>query len=135
VDRLVVLVALQLPGVVLLGVQDAGAGAHPLGEAGVDHAIVAGGVLVDQRSPHHPGDDLHVLVRVGLEAATGDDDVVVVDQQQPVVGVVAVVVVAEREGVLGVQPAEVGLETVVRVADVDLRVLQGAHGMAFRCQR
>src|SRR3954470_6021514 len=38
--------ALQAPGVILLAVQDAGAGAHPLRQAGVDDAVVPGGVLV-----------------------------------------------------------------------------------------
>jgi len=38
----------QPPGVVLLAVQDAGARAHPLGQAGVDHAGVALGILVHQ---------------------------------------------------------------------------------------
>src|SRR3954470_11615524 len=54
--------ALQAPGVVLLAVQDPGAGAHPLGQARVDDAVVPGGVLVHQRALHHPGDDLHVPV-------------------------------------------------------------------------
>jgi hypothetical protein len=35
----------------------------------------------------HPGDDLHVAVRVGLEAGPGPDPVVVVDEQQAVGGV------------------------------------------------
>src|SRR3954452_13228059 len=87
--------ALQAPGVVLLAVQDPGAGAHPLGQARVDDAVVPGGVLVHQRALHDPGDDLHVPVRVGLEAEARRQDVVVVDQQQPVVLVVVVVVVAE----------------------------------------
>jgi hypothetical protein len=38
----------QPPGVVLLAVQDAGACAHPLGQAGVDHAGVALGILMHQ---------------------------------------------------------------------------------------
>src|SRR3546814_5171087 len=59
--------ALDPPGVVLLGVQDAGAGAHPLGQARVDHALVALGVLVHEGALKHPGDDLHVTVRMGLE--------------------------------------------------------------------
>src|SRR3954451_3797708 len=100
--------ALQAPGVVLLAVQDPGAGAHPLGQARVDDAVVPGGVLVHQGSLHDPGDDLHVPVRVRLEAEARRHDVVVVDQQQPVVGVVVVVVVAEREGVLAVQPPDLG---------------------------
>src|SRR3954465_9594637 len=114
--------ALQAPGVVLLAVQDPGAGAHPLGQARVDDAVVPGGVLVHQRALHHPGDDLHVPMRVGLEAEARRHDVVVVDQQQPVVLVVVVVVVAEREGVLAVQPPDLGAEPLVGAADVDARV-------------
>src|SRR3954467_750674 len=122
VDRVAVgVAALQAPGVVLLAVQDPGAGAHPLGQARVDDAVVPGGVLVHQRALHHPGDDLHVPVRVGLEAEARRHDVVVVDQQQPVVLVVVVVVVAEREGVLAVRPPDPGAEPVVGAADVDAR--------------
>src|SRR3954454_22949327 len=110
--------ALQAPGVVLLAVQDPGAGAHPLGQARVDDAVVPGGVLVHERALHDPGDDLHVPVRVGLEAESRRHDVVVVDQQQPVVLVVVVVVVAEGEGVLAVQPPDLGAEPLVGAWDV-----------------
>src|SRR3954469_6498211 len=121
--------ALQAPGVVLLAVLDPGAGAHPLGQARVDDAVVARGVLVHQGALHHPGDDLHVPVRVGLEPEARRHDVVVVHQQQPVVLVVVVVVVTEREGVLAVQPADLGAEPLVGAADVDARGEGGsAHG-------
>src|SRR3954447_324854 len=113
--------ALQAPGVVLLAVLDTGAGAHPLSQARVDHAVVARGVLVHQGALHHPGDDLHVPVRMGLEPEARRHDVVVVDQQQPVVLVVVVVVVAEREGVLAVQPPDPGAEPLVGAAYVDPR--------------
>src|SRR3954447_8134846 len=121
VHRVAVGVAALQPGVVLLAVQDAGAGAHPLGQAGVDDAVVAGGVLVHQGALHHPGDDLHVPVRMGLEPEARRHDIVVVDQQQPVVLVVVVVVVAEREGVLAVQPPDPGAEPLVGAAYVDPR--------------
>jgi len=49
---------------------------------------------------------------VRLEAGSGDDDVVVVDEQQRMVGVPGVVVLSEGEGVLGVQPTEVGLGSI-----------------------
>ena len=112
--------------------QDAAAGAHPLRQPRVDHAVVAGGVLVDQGALEHPGDDLHVLVRVGVEPGAGVDDVVVVDQQQPVVGVGRVVVVAEGERVLGVQPPELALVAVLGAADVDGGgEVHGAHGRSF----
>ena len=101
--------AVDAPGVVLLGVADPGPGAHALGQPGVDHAVVADGVLVHERSVEHPGDDLHVAVRVGLEPGAGRDHVVVADEQQAMVGVGRVPVAAEREGVLRVEPADVGL--------------------------
>src|SRR3954453_22978952 len=127
VHRVAVLVtALQAPGVVLLAVQDPGAGAHPLRQARIDDAVVAGAVLVDQGALHYPGDDLHVPVRVGLEAEARRHDVVVVYQQQPVMGVVVVGVGAEREGVLAVQPPDLGAEPLVGSADVDARVEGGS---------
>src|SRR3954447_23626105 len=122
VHRVAVLVAaLQAPGVVLLAVQDPGAGAHPLRQARIDDAVVAGAVLVHQGALHYPGDDLHVPVRVGLEAEARRHDVVVVHQQQPVVLVVVVVVGAEGEGVLAVQPPDLGAEPLVGAVDVDAR--------------
>jgi hypothetical protein len=81
---------------------------------------------VHQRATEHPGHDLHVLVRVGVEPGARLDDVVVVHQQHAVVGVGLVEVAAERERVLGVQPVDLGGETVVRSADVDLRVVHAA---------
>jgi hypothetical protein len=123
----VLVAALKPPGVVLLAVQDPGAGAHALSEPRVDDAVVPGAVLVHQRASHHPGHDLHVPVGVCLEAEARRHDVVVVHQQQPVVLVVVVVVVAEREGVLAVQPPDLGAEPLVGAADVDAR---GAGGSA-----
>ena len=124
-----VAVAREAPAVVLLRVQDAGAGAHPLRQPRVDHARVARGVLVHQRPAQHPGDDLHVAVRVGVEPGAGRDDVVVVHQQQPVVGVRGVVVAAERERVVRVEPGDAGGEAVGRAADVDRR---SRHASTFR---
>ncbi len=59
---------------------------------GVDHAVGADAVAVLELALEHPGDDLHVGVRVRAEAATAVHDVVVVDEQQAVVGVRGVVV-------------------------------------------
>ena len=60
-----------------LRVPDPRAGAHPLGQARVQQAPVALGVLVLELAVEHPRDDLHVLVRVGAEARARDDAVVV----------------------------------------------------------
>lgn len=124
VHRVAVLVGMgtgdtaQTPRVVLLGVQDAGARAHPLSQARVDDPGMPHRILMNQRTLQHPGDDLHVLMRVGVETHPRNDDVIVVDHQHPVVGIGGVVVAAEREGMLGIEPACVGLEAVVGPADI-----------------
>ena len=63
-----------------LRVPDPGTGRHPLSEAGVEQAPIAFGVLVLELAVEHPGDDLHVLVRVGVEPGAGPHDIVVVDE-------------------------------------------------------
>ena len=60
--------------------QDSAARRHPLGQAGIDHTAVAGGILVRQFAFQHPGHDLHVAVWVGVKSGAGLDDVVVVHQ-------------------------------------------------------
>ena len=115
------------PGVILLGVEDACAGAHALSQTRIDDALVAFGVLVDEGAPEHPGDDFHVPVWMGLESRSGGDNVVVVDEQQPVMGVTGVPVVAEGEGVLGVEPADAGREALFGSANVDGRAEEVFH--------
>src|SRR5437763_1704483 len=70
-------VAPGLEDVVLLRVEDPGAGAHPLRQPRVDDAVVPLRVLVDQRPLEDPRHDLHVAVGMRLEAGAGGDDVVV----------------------------------------------------------
>ena len=102
-----------------LRVPDAAACAHPLCESRVDDAAVPLGVLVLDLAPDHPGDDLHILVGVGLEAALRRDDVVVAHEEQAEVGVLRVVVTAEGERMVRVEPADLRAEAVVATADVD----------------
>ncbi len=120
-------VAAEAPGVVLLRVQDPAAGAHPLGQARVDHAGVPLGVLVDEGAFQHPGHDLHVAVRVGVEAEPRHDAVVVAHQQQAVVRVGRVVVIAKAEAVLRVEPTGLRAEAVVGAADVHLGFERERH--------
>ena len=65
--------------------------------------------LCVERALEHVGDDLHVAVRVGAEALAGRDAVVVDHAQRAEAHVLGVVVVGEREGVVGVEPAVVGV--------------------------
>ncbi len=110
--------------------QDSRSSAHPLGETGVDDARMPHRILMYERTSQYPGDDLHVLVRVGVESHSGRDDVVVVDQEKTVVSVLRVVVIAERERVLRVQPAGIGLEAIPGSTDIEVRLRQsGGHGV------
>jgi hypothetical protein len=105
--------------VVDLGVADAPPGAHPLGQAGVDHATVALRIGVLQLTVEHPGDDLHVTVRVGGEARTGSDPIVVAHHQEAVACVRRVPVGPEAEAVLAVQPIDAGVISGGSGANVD----------------
>ena len=94
---------------VLFAVRDAAAGAHHLDVAVADHLRVAHAVGVLQVALQGNGDDLHVLVRVGVEAHARGHGVVVQHPQHAEVHALRVVVAGEAEGVPGVQPAVVGM--------------------------
>ena len=85
------------------------------------------GVLVHEPALEHPGDDLHVAVRVRLEARAGRHDVVVVHEEQPEVGVPRVVMRAEGEAVRAVEPAHVRGEPVGGTAQVHRGAKRGGH--------
>ena len=107
------------PGVVAFRVQDAATGRQPLRQSGIDHPVVAGGVLVHQGALEYPGHDLHIAVRVGVEPGAGCHHIVVVHQQQSVMGVRRVVVLGEGEGMLGIQPRRAGGGTLRGTSDID----------------
>src|ERR1700730_9549056 len=98
---------------------NAGARAHALRETRIQLAVIALGVVVIEAAREHPGDDLHVLMRVGTETGAGLDAVVVRHEQQPVVRVGRVVMLAEAEAVPAVEPVEFGVVARVGAANVD----------------
>jgi hypothetical protein len=100
-------------------VHDAGAGAHHLHLTPADDALAAGAVLVGHRAGDHIGENLHVAVGMGAEAAAGRDGVVVDDPQRAEAVVLGVVVVGEREGVEAVEPAVVGVAAFVGATEDD----------------
>ena len=110
---------------VVLGVAYAGAGGHVLGIARDEDAAGADGVLMAERAGEDPGDDLHLLVAVGAEAAAGLDDVLVDDAEVAEAHECGVVVFGEGEGEAGDEPATVGEAAVLGFAE-------GDHGSAFR---
>ena len=63
--------------VVVLAVGDAGPGRHPLNLARPDQRAVSHAVLVLQHSIENVGDDLHVAVRMRVEALPRLDEILV----------------------------------------------------------
>ena len=62
-----------------------------------------------ERPAQHVGDDLHVLVPMSPEAAIGGDGVLVEYEQLGEAGELRVPVSGKGKGVVGVQPAVVGV--------------------------
>src|SRR5229473_2254828 len=54
------------------------------------------------------GNDLHVLVPVGVESGAGADPILIDHAQRAEAHLFRIVVIAEREGVAAVQPSEIG---------------------------
>lgn len=76
-------------------------------------------------------EDLGVAVRVGREAGVGGDAVFVEDAQGAEVSVGGVVIVGEGEGVVGVEPAVVGVAAVAGAAQSDACVREGFRHAGF----
>jgi hypothetical protein len=109
--------------VVELAVAHAGARGHALDVARHDHAGVGGAggsvahaVRMGQSAIEHVADDLHVAMAVGAEALSGRDGVVVEHAQVAEAHVRRVVIVGEREAVMAVEPAMVGMAAVLSLA-------------------
>lgn len=114
-------------GGIELAMEDAFAGAHELDLAGLEDAAVAEAVFVLEGTLDDVGEDFHVAVRVGGETAAGSDVVFVDDAKAAEAHVSGVVVVGEGEGVMGFEPAMVGVATFSRAADGE-GMGRGFHG-------
>ena len=68
-------------GHIELGVQNSNTSRHPLHVTGGSCLYVPHGVLMDQRSRFHVGDDFHVLVSVDIETAPSLNPVIVNDAE------------------------------------------------------
>ncbi len=108
-----------------LAVAHAAAGAHPLHVAGADGRAVADRILVRQLAREHVGDDLHVAVAVRAEAGAGLHPILVDHPQRPELDVFGIEVVGERKGVVGLEPAVIGVAPFVAAANLDHADLLG----------
>jgi len=93
---------------VVLGMADAGAGAHDLNVARLGAPLVAQTVLMRDGTFTHIGDDFHVGVRMQRETRARLDGIVVPDAQAAPVHTLRIVIACEGEMVPGVQPAVIG---------------------------
>lgn len=112
-----------------LAMEDAFAGAHELDLAGLEDAAIAEAVFVLEGAFDNVGEDFHVAVRVSGEAAAGSDAVFVDDAQAAEAHVGGVVVIGEGEGVMGFEPAMVGVAAFGGAADGE-GIGRGFHGFA-----
>ena len=105
---------LQKPGLacfagVELAVGHSRTRAHQLNLPGRKSAAIAHAVVVFQLSLHHITEDLHVAVRMGGETSACRDPILIDDPQRAKAHVLRVVVIGETEGMVGVEPAVVGM--------------------------
>lgn len=101
--------------------------AHELDLAGLEDASVAEAVLVLEGAFDDVGEDFHVAMGMGGEAAAGGDVVLVDDAEAAEAHVRGVVVVGKGEGVAGLEPAVVGVAALGGAAD-DEGIGGGIHG-------
>jgi hypothetical protein len=82
-----------------LAVADAAAGAHHLHVARADDRTVTHRVAVFERAGKDVGEDLHVLVRMRVEALAGLNDVIVDHPQVGETHLLRIVIAGEGKGV------------------------------------
>ena len=86
---------------------DAGAGAHPLRIAGADDFAGAERILVFEPAVENVGDNLHIGMAMGGEAAARRQPVLVDDAQRSEPHEARITIIAERKAMRGIEPAEV----------------------------
>src|SRR5688572_27735297 len=100
-----------------LAVTHAAAGAHALHVAGTDGRAVAYRVAMCELAGEHVADDLHVAVTVRAEALAGRDAILVDHAQRAELDVVRIEVVGERERVIRLEPAVIGIAALEAATD------------------
>ena len=98
---------------------DAGASAHALHGAALNHRAVALAVAVIEGAVEDDGQDLHLAVGMCSEARPRRDLVLVDDPQGTETHALRIVPAAEREAVAAVEPAETRAAAIFVAVDVD----------------
>src|ERR1019366_3798027 len=98
-------------GTVELAVLNAAARAHALHVAGANGGTVAHRVLVRQCAGQHIAEDFHVAVGMGTEACALLYPALVDHAQRTEIHLLRIEVIREREGVIRLEPAMIGIAT------------------------
>src|SRR5438105_331793 len=104
---------------ILLAVGDAGARAHALHLARPNHRTRAHAVFVLERALEHVGNDLHIVMRMSPKAAPALHPVFIDHAQAAEAHVRRIVVIRERECMECIQPAVIGVATLICLPDLD----------------
>src|ERR1019366_7062080 len=103
---------------------------HALSVARTDDFAGAQAVAVLQRPAENIGDDLHVLVGVHAEAATGGDHVFIHDPQGAELNVSGIAVIGERKSVIGIEPSVIEMPALAGGPHCDHLYLRAAFQAA-----
>src|ERR1041385_6604393 len=87
---------------------NAGTSGHVLDLTRPDDAAIAHGVFVGEGATKNISDDLHVAMRMVVEARAAGDRVIIDDAKRSEAHVGLIVIVRERERVFGLEPAMIG---------------------------
>ena len=96
-----------------LGMRNAASGAHDLYLAMPNYGGIAHAVAVLQIALQGNGNNFHVVVRVSTKAHSGSNNIVVENPQEAKMHLFRVVEMGKTKGVVGIQPAVVGMSTFV----------------------
>jgi hypothetical protein len=111
---------------VVFAVADAAARADPLNVAGLHGGTRPQAVLMLQSARDHVRNDLHVSVGVRAKPLARAHPVLIDHEERLEAHMAGVVVAGEGEGVVGIEPAVIGVAPLFRFSDDD-----GGHGSAF----
>ena len=84
---------------------------HHLHISFFDNSGIAHAVFVFEVPFQRDGDDLHIVVGMGAEPHALGHSVVIEDAQYAEVSPLRVVIISEAKGVMGIQPAMIGVAT------------------------
>src|SRR5438046_4203 len=106
-------------GRVMFAVEHASASGHTLHVARLDNSAVAHAVAMLQSARHYIGDNFHVAMGMHIEAGATRDAIFINDPQAAKAHLLRVVVISEGKGVITVEPAVLGVPSLIGLANLN----------------